>query len=678
MATSRWGGVVGDGTTVTITTAAAHKLGTGDYITFAGTGITAIDDKHFEVTRTGATTLTFAQPTGFDASTAINLDANYKWFQSDGYGAIGQLYFGTTTVAGRQAMVVSWYRVGMFANGNPKVRTSTIQLVLVKKTSGSDADGWDFDVEFNYGTMTDDEDGYAAPNYTANGTTEGQTAGSWTADGTNVNGGYAPSNARWGLGWANYRTITDAQNWKIEYCATKCLITINTSTSHGLKPDDLVKFTDVNGAPFEGDFGRAVSGTSGTKIMMIVPGRITSYTDTAQTDLVAGGATNLEIGEDYEIFPYTWIGDMVEQSTRTTTRMTSNNMNAPTVNGRYTFQMVGGKTVGFERPSMGRPSAPNNLRGYFHHEPLDPSKVSVFFSPSASDGGVAITSYTVKLVPATGPDCVITLPTALTCIFTGLVQGQTYSLEAVATNSVGDSNPATGSIGWYVPPAEPEDSTKDSTTDSTTDSTRGPASDPKPFVLDNGAPPALPPGKTVMYVGGTPVDLDITPTTLTTGMQVVKMSTSGAGGGGGKFEMTIGGDCPTCSVSQSNDGDFVLGMSQSAAVRVGGYGFAPGRQVNVFVSSTTRLIGFFKADEDGAFLGSVKVPTDLPSGNHTVQVSGFTADNVIRSVSVGITVGKTAPKGCTTKKIKGKTRTLCPSKVTKKKATKKKVITRKS
>jgi len=656
--------VVGDGTTVTVTTAAAHKLGTGDYITFAGTGITAIDDKHFQVTRTGASTLTFPQPAGFNAGTAVNLTAPYKWFQSDGYGAIGQLYFGTTTVDGRPAMVISWYRIGMYADDNPRVRTSTIQLVLVKKNTGDGTVGWDFDVEFNYGTMTDDEDGYAAPNYNANGTTEGSTAGSWTADGTNPNGGYAPADARWGIGWASYRTITDAQNWKIEYCASKCLITINTASNHGLKAGDLIHFQDVNGASFQGHYGRAISGTGGTKLMMIVPGRITSYANTAQTDLVAGGATNLRVSDDYEIFPYTWIGDLVEQSSGTTTRMTANNMNAPSVPGRYTFQMIGGKTVGFAAPSMGRPSAPRALTAYYQHYPYDPSRATVNFSPSLSSGGSAITRYTVRMIPDTGAgDCVITLPSPLKCIFTGLLSSQTYKVEVFATNSTGDSNVEVADIGFD--PGEPlTEEEKDS-------STKGPTSEPKPYVGADGQPPQLAPGKTVMYVGGEPIDLNIAPTTLPSGVQVLKLS-SGGSTGGGRFEMTIGGDCPTCSVSQNNSGDNVLGMSKSAGVRVGGYGFSPGSQVNVFINSTTRLIGFFKADGDGAFLGSVKIPTDMPGGNHTIQVSGFTADNVIRSVSVGVTLAATAPKGCKTTKVKGKTRTVCPTKPKKKVVAKKK------
>jgi hypothetical protein len=256
---------------------------------------------------------------------------------------------------------------------------------------------------------------------------------------------------------------------------------------------------------------------------------------------------------------------------------------------------------------------------------------------------------------------VITLPGALNCFFTGLLATQTYKVEVFASNSVGDSNVTVADIGWDpgTPLTEEEDAAK------------GPTSEPKPYVGADGQPPQLAPGKTVMYVGGEAIDLNIAPTTLPSGVQVLKLS-SGGSTGGGRFEMTIGGDCPTCSISQNNSGDNVLGMSQSAGVRVGGYGFGPGSQVNVFINSTTRLIGFFKADGDGAFLGTVKVPTDLPGGNHTIQVSGFTADNVIRSVSVGVTVAKSAPRGCRTTKVKGKTRTVCPTKPTKKKVVKKK------
>jgi hypothetical protein len=575
--------ITGDGTNVTVVTAANHNLGTGDYITFAGTGIAAVDDKHFEVTKVNNTTLTFAQPAGFAADRAglsagqvTALTAQYKWFVSDGYGAIGQMYYGTTTVSGRDAMVITWYRVAMYSSANPKSRFSTVQLLLVKKATGDDTVGWDFDVEYNYGTMTDDEDGYRVVSATVS---EGSGASGWTADDTLANGGYANAEARWGIGWASYKTIIDAQNYTITNCPTQCTITLTTAAAHGLKPGDLVRFTDVNGAPFQGRDGRTQTGTTGTTIVVKVPGYYTSYTNTAVTDLVGGGATELRVSEDYEIFPNTGIGDLVEQSARSATRLTSNHMNAPTVLGRYTFGMVGGVTTGFERPAMG---APPGCRGLECIDADDPVR-SILFATTT------------------------------------------------------------------VPPV--------------------------PFLLPSGDTPRVRPGEAVMYVGGEAIDLTIRPAQdRVTGRSVLRMSSAGQGStGAGAFELTIGGDCPTCAVTQESNGNNVLGLEQSAGVRVGGYGFGPQSQINVFVSSTTRLIGFFKADGDGAFLGTVKVPTDLPRGNHTIQVSGFTADNTIRSVSLGVTVEKATPAGCRVVKRKGKKPvTVCPKKPAAKKAPAKK------
>jgi hypothetical protein len=229
-----------------------------------------------------------------------------------------------------------------------------------------------------------------------------------------------------------------------------------------------------------------------------------------------------------------------------------------------------------------------------------------------------------------------------------------------------------GSFSVYSAATSPvvgfKESGSSSSESTSTTGPSGPVSEPKPFVLPTGDTPRANPGEVVVYEGGAPVVVTSERATVG-GIQSVKI---GGTSGSGKFEMTIGGDCPTCAVTQENDGKNVLGMEQAAAVRVGGYGFGPGSQVNVFVSSTTRLIGFFKADGDGAFLGSVKVPTDLPRGNHTIQVSGFTADNVIRSVSVGITVNRATPKACRVVRKKGKKPvTVCPKRTTKK-VTKKK------
>lgn len=252
---------------------------------------------------------------------------------------------------------------------------------------------------------------------------------------------------------------------------------------------------------------------------------------------------------------------------------------------------------------------------------------------------------------------------------TSALEGKRLRAKITVTSPAGSFTVATAATEPVV--GVPKSASRPSTSVPTSTTTvTGPVSEPKPFVLPTGDTPRATPGEVVVYEGGAPVVVTSQPVTVN-GIQSIRLG--GTSAGGGKFEMTIGGDCPTCAVTQENDGKNVLGMEQAAAVRVGGYGFGPGSQVNVFVSSTTRLIGFFKADGDGAFLGAVKVPTDLPGGNHTVQVSGFTADNVIRSVSVGITVAKATPKACKVVKRKGKKPVVtCPKKTTKKVVKKKK------
>ena len=290
------------------------------------------------------------------------------------------------------------------------------------------------------------------------------------------------------------------------------------------------------------------------------------------------------------------------------------------------------------------PSAPLALTAYYQHYPLDPSRATVSFAAPSSDGGNAITSYTVRTVPAVaGGDCVLPVPGPMTCQFAGLAGDRTYRAEVFATNSEGDGPVSASVIGWYSEdvPDVPRPRTV-------------PGSGP--FRLDDGAPLVVAPGKSAMYVDGEAIDLTAALAKLANGTRVVKLSAAG-----GSFEMSIGGDCPTCSVSKNDTGDFVLGVAQSAPVRVRGYGFKPGSKVNVFLSPGERLIGFFTSDRDGGFNGSFRVPAAVPRGPATVQVSGSTTDDVVRAVAVGISVDRTPPKECIRKREKGKPRTVCPT-----------------
>lgn len=105
----------------------------------------------------------------------------------DGFGVACEIYFGTTTVDGRDAFAVTWYRVSMNDDTNDAALFNTFQMVIIKRATGDDTAGWDFDIEYNYGTLTDGEDGYSAADP------------STSCDST----GDLPD-CRWGVGWADY------------------------------------------------------------------------------------------------------------------------------------------------------------------------------------------------------------------------------------------------------------------------------------------------------------------------------------------------------------------------------------------------------------------------------------------------------------------------------------------
>ena len=106
------------------------------------------------------------------------------------FGTACKVYGGATTIDGRDAMVFTWYRIPMFADDNAPGTFATFQMILIKRdTPNGDTVGYNFDFEFNYGTVTDIEDGYSF----ANPTTSCDYAG-------NI------ADCRWGVGPANYST----------------------------------------------------------------------------------------------------------------------------------------------------------------------------------------------------------------------------------------------------------------------------------------------------------------------------------------------------------------------------------------------------------------------------------------------------------------------------------------
>ena len=145
----------------------------------------------------------------------------------DGWGTPCEIYFGTTTIDGRDAYVLTWYRVSMYEGENDEALDNTFQIVIIKKATGSDVAGWDFDIEFNFGHVTDNEDGYSAEDPT-------DECSSGTPD------------CRWAIGWANYLGPEEADAYELfPTTPTEQLIDggAQALTAHSLNSDVLGRYT---------------------------------------------------------------------------------------------------------------------------------------------------------------------------------------------------------------------------------------------------------------------------------------------------------------------------------------------------------------------------------------------------------------------------------------------------
>jgi len=117
--------------------------------------------RSFQMDVTSASNLpadgTYSIETGwvYDQSSA-NLDGT-----DDGVGKISTIYQGTTKIDGKDAWVMTNYRSTSHNGDNAEILTNTFQLVLIKEpTTDGDVNGYNFTLEYNYGTVQDGEEGY--------------------------------------------------------------------------------------------------------------------------------------------------------------------------------------------------------------------------------------------------------------------------------------------------------------------------------------------------------------------------------------------------------------------------------------------------------------------------------------------------------------------------------------
>jgi hypothetical protein len=190
-----------------------------------------------------------------------------------------------------------------------------------------------------------------------------------------------------------------------------------------------------------------------------------------------------------------------------------------------------------------------------------------------------------------------------------------------------------------------------------------PPSSPSPTPAPSPSPsPAVPPGLQPMPVpgpgmanavlNGAPVNVDRVPTSTGTGMTVR----------GGDFSVTLEAVDPSGKGVPLGGVDVLRGKP-GGSFEVAASGLLPDSPVAVYLNTrsyeaggsswlTTALaqvtassMASFTTDDSGSFSGSVLLPTELPSGDHSLQIASYRPPGDVLAIAVGFRIESTAPKG---------------------------------
>lgn len=196
----------------TVTTATPHPFAAGDdfFSWFPA------DDPSFEEDNSGTvdsvptpTSFTFAvgnadEPVRAVTGASVSIgdyddvrdDTDADGLADDGFADVKQIFAGTTVIDGKQAVVITWYRIPTNDTVNSPLLSNTLQIVLIQEpTSEGETNGYDFTIQLNIGTATDNDDGYSAADPSESCDSDSDSEG-------------GIDNCRWGMGWADFDPAT--------------------------------------------------------------------------------------------------------------------------------------------------------------------------------------------------------------------------------------------------------------------------------------------------------------------------------------------------------------------------------------------------------------------------------------------------------------------------------------
>lgn len=150
-----------------------------------------------------------------------------------------------------------------------------------------------------------------------------------------------------------------------------------------------------------------------------------------------------------------------------------------------------------------------------------------------------------------------------------------------------------------------------------------------PVALPDGALPELKPLDSIVYEDGVAVAVTLTPTVTKDGVILT----------GPDFSLELKAVAPDGKpLVLDEKGRLVIDLDGKA--KFSGSGFMAATPVSLWLFSEPAFLGKTTTNNDGIFNGEVTIPSDVPAGEHTIQLNGVSADGQLRTVAIGIVLGE--------------------------------------
>lgn len=539
--------------------------------------------------------------------------------QSDGFGTVAELYQGTVDLAGTpldasdDSFVYTAYRVPQYDDENSQVLTNTWQIVLTPDlSSGNATTGYGFDIEYNYGSIQDEDDGY-----------DGDDPSSSCSSGELI--------CRTGIGTADYDADTSTGDPYELFADTPWRNLMDWGQTASMTRNSL-------NSSVLGRYTFTFSGTTGKPTNFAVPVMDGTGTTTARPgdDTPAPASSNTSAKKKVEDpVPVAPVSPPVaaprEREIPGLVRepiQTGNRISEPPAGPTAT---VGGRAVELVRSVP----TPQSLV-------LSSGRLALNLSVGSGQGSVRESADGVTEIQVTnGSEANLAgsgfYPGSTLQLFVPVGSGEFRELSRISVDASGSFDGAATFAGGVNQAPLPigkrllqlvsvdEDGNRVVVEMAVNIAQGAPA--PEQNRID-GVIPTMAPGQSVATSGGEPVPVRITP--------VAEQKLAVVEGDG--WTMAVNVSAEDGGVEPSEGGALLKLVRDESAV-ISGSGFMPGTRADVWLFSDPTLLGTVTIDENGEFTGEVNIdPNMIPVGEHTLQLQGVGEDGYVKAANLGVLV----------------------------------------